>query len=289
MNRNNNKNNFFQPNIQNKYSIRKFSVGIASILVGSFLVFGVNNEAHAAEVKDEVKDNFNTSDKQNKDENNKLPSTNLDNDKAESLQVNNGKKNISQNDDKVDNVATSNEELNISKNSKLQKNEQKADNNDKTSINKNTQQVDISQSFENEPDKKQVKSDSKIVENDKTSDIDKNVKNKQTEPNNITTVDSTKVVKKRVRRDISTSDDQLAGDFVFSGTSSSDKRYNITSDLINNRHETNTSFSFTGSGHGAINNGKLVYEAPKKFIMTAPTFSNSEYVTKKTDLSDNDM
>ncbi|PNZ65684.1 YSIRK signal domain/LPXTG anchor domain surface protein, partial [Staphylococcus croceilyticus] len=289
MNRNNNKNNFFQPNIQNKYSIRKFSVGIASILVGSFLVFGVNNEAHAAEVKDEVKDNVNTSDKQNKDENNKLPSTNLDNDKAESLQVNNGKKNISQNDDKVDNVATSNEELDISKNSKLQKNEQKADNNDKTSINKNTQQVDISQSFENEPDKKQVKSDSKIVENDKTSDIDKNVKNKQTEPNNITTVDSTKVVKKRVRRDISTSDDQLAGDFVFSGTSSSDKRYNITSDLINNRHETNTSFSFTGSGHGAISNGKLVYEAPKKFIMTAPTFSNSEYVTKKTDLSDNDM
>ena len=33
----------------NKYSIRRFTVGTASILVGSTLLFGIGNEAHAAE------------------------------------------------------------------------------------------------------------------------------------------------------------------------------------------------------------------------------------------------
>lgn len=48
--RNNNKKGVdFLSNKQNKYSIRKFSVGISSILIGSFIIFGVNNEAHAAE------------------------------------------------------------------------------------------------------------------------------------------------------------------------------------------------------------------------------------------------
>ena len=40
----------FLPNKMNKYSIRRFTVGTASILVGATLVFGIgNNEAHAAE------------------------------------------------------------------------------------------------------------------------------------------------------------------------------------------------------------------------------------------------
>nr|WP_272106710.1 YSIRK-type signal peptide-containing protein [Staphylococcus sp. NRL 22/194] len=39
----------FLPNIQNKYSIRKFSVGVASILVGSTLFLGVNHDAQASE------------------------------------------------------------------------------------------------------------------------------------------------------------------------------------------------------------------------------------------------
>ncbi|HAR5497220.1 TPA: YSIRK-type signal peptide-containing protein, partial [Staphylococcus aureus] len=39
----------FLPNKLNKYSIRRFSVGTASILVGATLLFGINNEAHAAE------------------------------------------------------------------------------------------------------------------------------------------------------------------------------------------------------------------------------------------------
>ncbi|PNZ30187.1 hypothetical protein CD137_05475, partial [Staphylococcus petrasii] len=39
----------FLPNRLNKYSIRKFTVGTASILVGASLVFGVSEEAHAAE------------------------------------------------------------------------------------------------------------------------------------------------------------------------------------------------------------------------------------------------
>ncbi|MEJ7422041.1 YSIRK-type signal peptide-containing protein, partial [Staphylococcus haemolyticus] len=40
----------FLPNINNKYSIRKFTVGTASILVGATLIFGVaHDEAKAAE------------------------------------------------------------------------------------------------------------------------------------------------------------------------------------------------------------------------------------------------
>ncbi|WP_096671822.1 YSIRK-type signal peptide-containing protein, partial [Staphylococcus intermedius] len=31
----------------NKYSIRKFTYGVASILIGSTLIFGMSNEAHA--------------------------------------------------------------------------------------------------------------------------------------------------------------------------------------------------------------------------------------------------
>ncbi|PNZ77205.1 YSIRK-type signal peptide-containing protein, partial [Staphylococcus microti] len=44
----------FLPNIQNKYSIRKFTVGTASILVGATLVFGVNNDAHAEEMPSQL-------------------------------------------------------------------------------------------------------------------------------------------------------------------------------------------------------------------------------------------
>lgn len=39
----------FLPNIYNKYSIRKFTVGTASILLGSTLIFGINHDAEAAE------------------------------------------------------------------------------------------------------------------------------------------------------------------------------------------------------------------------------------------------
>ncbi|WP_278007878.1 YSIRK-type signal peptide-containing protein, partial [Staphylococcus simulans] len=40
----------FLPNKLNKYSIRKFTVGTASILVGATLFLGVNNEAQAEEI-----------------------------------------------------------------------------------------------------------------------------------------------------------------------------------------------------------------------------------------------
>ncbi|MDO0962976.1 YSIRK-type signal peptide-containing protein, partial [Staphylococcus haemolyticus] len=39
----------FLPNKLNKYSIRKFTVGTASILVGATLFLGVNGETQAAE------------------------------------------------------------------------------------------------------------------------------------------------------------------------------------------------------------------------------------------------
>lgn len=40
----------FLPNRLNKYAIRKFTVGTASLLIGATLVFGVSNEAQADEL-----------------------------------------------------------------------------------------------------------------------------------------------------------------------------------------------------------------------------------------------
>ena len=54
----------FLPNKQNKYSIRKFTVGTASILVGAALIFGsANDEAKAAE-KDQVSTTTNSNEEQ---------------------------------------------------------------------------------------------------------------------------------------------------------------------------------------------------------------------------------
>lgn len=50
MNKNSKKKLDFLPNKLNKYSIRRFTVGTASILVGATLIFGVaNDQAEAAE------------------------------------------------------------------------------------------------------------------------------------------------------------------------------------------------------------------------------------------------
>ena len=50
MNKNSKKKLDFLPNKLNKYSIRRFTVGTASILVGATLIFGVaNDRAEAAE------------------------------------------------------------------------------------------------------------------------------------------------------------------------------------------------------------------------------------------------
>ncbi|QUX19764.1 YSIRK-type signal peptide-containing protein [Staphylococcus haemolyticus] len=59
-----NKRLYFIPNKQNKYSIRKFTVGTASILVGAALIFGsANDEAKAAE-KDQVSTTTNSNEEQ---------------------------------------------------------------------------------------------------------------------------------------------------------------------------------------------------------------------------------
>ncbi|WP_415623863.1 YSIRK-type signal peptide-containing protein, partial [Macrococcoides canis] len=44
----------FLPNKQNKYSIRKFTVGTTSILIGSLLFIGSNDTVKAAETNSEV-------------------------------------------------------------------------------------------------------------------------------------------------------------------------------------------------------------------------------------------
>lgn len=53
----------FLPNRLNKYSIRKFTVGTASLLIGATLVMGVGNEAQADELDSITSDNASTKDK----------------------------------------------------------------------------------------------------------------------------------------------------------------------------------------------------------------------------------
>ena len=67
---------------------------------------------------------------------------------------------------------------------------------------------------------------------------------------------------KRVKRDVGTDDKQLVGEFVF-GTNSNERRYNLTSNIVSNRRVTSTSFSYSASGHGTIDNGRSWFEAPK--------------------------
>ncbi|WP_181442081.1 YSIRK-type signal peptide-containing protein, partial [Staphylococcus sp. SKL70935] len=51
------------PNKLNKYSIRKFTVGTASLLVGATLVFGIGSEAQAAELDTITKEDVKSQDK----------------------------------------------------------------------------------------------------------------------------------------------------------------------------------------------------------------------------------
>ncbi|MGY0412140.1 YSIRK-type signal peptide-containing protein [Staphylococcus sp. mip270_02] len=53
----------FLSNRLNKYSIRKFTVGTASLLIGATLVMGIGNEAQAGELDSITSDNANTKDK----------------------------------------------------------------------------------------------------------------------------------------------------------------------------------------------------------------------------------
>ena len=53
----------FLPNKLNKYSIRKFTVGTASLLVGATLVFGIGSEAQAAELDTITKEDVKSQDK----------------------------------------------------------------------------------------------------------------------------------------------------------------------------------------------------------------------------------
>ncbi|MCE5091182.1 YSIRK-type signal peptide-containing protein [Staphylococcus devriesei] len=51
----------FLPNKQNKYSIRKFTVGTASILVGATLIFGAGQDVAKAEENNQTKTESNQS------------------------------------------------------------------------------------------------------------------------------------------------------------------------------------------------------------------------------------
>ena len=80
MNKNSKKKLDFLPNKLNKYSIRRFTVGTASILVGATLIFGVANDQAAEKplrIKHNSKSNDDSSDASEKQNVNNLLQMNI--------------------------------------------------------------------------------------------------------------------------------------------------------------------------------------------------------------------
>ncbi|PTF03593.1 YSIRK signal domain/LPXTG anchor domain surface protein [Staphylococcus devriesei] len=264
--RNNNKKGVdFLSNKQNKYSIRKFSVGISSILIGSFIIFGVNNEAHAAE-----------------QENNSAISTNNDTNHQDSQDVSNNTTDkqedtsVKQSSQDAQVTPKESNDITTDKEDVLTSQQPGSDTNAQTNVGSN------------QPKESDVGATTSQNNNNSEQPIENSTSNQVDAHQPITETSSTKP-KRRVRRDVANDDAvEVTSRLVFSDTHTSDKHFNLTSDVNNNRRVMNTTFSFASSGQNSLDNGKLVYEAPKRFIIAEPAFSKSEYVTKKTDLSDAD-
>ncbi|PTE68237.1 YSIRK signal domain/LPXTG anchor domain surface protein [Staphylococcus devriesei] len=267
--RNNNKKGVdFLSNKQNKYSIRKFSVGISSILIGSFIIFGVNNEAHAAE-----------------QENNSTISTNNDTNHQASQDVSN---NTTDNQEDT-NVKPSSQDAQVTPKENNDTTTDKKENSTSQEANKDTTaQTDAESNQPKESDATATTSQN----NDNSEQPTENSTSNQVDAHQPTSETSSTTPKRRVRRDVDDDDDdanvEVTSRLVFSDTHTNNKHFNLTSDVNNNRRVMSTTYSFASSGHNSLDNGKLVYEAPKRFIVEPPAFSKSEYVTKKTDLSDAD-
>uniref|UniRef100_UPI003F5750E5 Ig-like domain-containing protein n=1 Tax=Staphylococcus caeli TaxID=2201815 RepID=UPI003F5750E5 len=94
----------FTPNRMNKYSIRKLSIGTASLLVGSILVFGFSNDVQAAELKGGdvtkgIDEKINTDNEKENNEKNVATDNTLDN---SSNKILNSKDDTSTNNTKTD-------------------------------------------------------------------------------------------------------------------------------------------------------------------------------------------
>ncbi|RIL71312.1 YSIRK-type signal peptide-containing protein [Staphylococcus devriesei] len=261
MERNNKKGWNFLSNTQNKYSIRKFSVGISSILIGSFIIFGVDNEAHAAEPNNVQ--NISTNDDNSHNETQITPDQSVN--KQDDTNLNSSSK------------AESKEENDVNANQKETSTPQENNGESNSQSNVEATQPKNSNSAPN--------TSTRNSKDDQSSD---NLTSNQVDSSQPTSERSAIKPRRRVRRDVDNNDIRVEGKLAFSGTDDTEKYYVLPPDITNNRREMNNSFSFTSSGSSIFNDGKLVYEVPKRFIIAEPAFSKSKYVTKKTDLSDAD-
>lgn len=77
---------------------------------------------------------------------------------------------------------------------------------------------------------------------------------------------------------------QIHGNFVVMGTDKSEKHL-TKADRVDGAYMLEGTYTFTSSGTDTVNGAQLVYESEKKFL-GKPTFSESSFVTKITDQSD---
>lgn len=71
---------------RNKYSIRKLTVGTASLLIGATLVFGLGNEAYADELASQEKNNTVANSNENSEPHEQQESTTVDKSQEQSVQ-----------------------------------------------------------------------------------------------------------------------------------------------------------------------------------------------------------
>ncbi|MDR9833014.1 YSIRK-type signal peptide-containing protein [Staphylococcus coagulans] len=182
----------FLPNKLNKYSIRKFTVGTTSILIGSLLYLGINNDVEASEAKTQVeKNNQSVSINDPSTQANEVNTEKINNENellvSESNDVtfdNELKENgssVQVEESKADN---NNEELNSSETDSNQNNEKEISQNERASE-ENSESVKNTESIEkNESESsKKVESEVKNNEDSKKDSLKESQSTKQQEVN----------------------------------------------------------------------------------------------------------
>ncbi|PTI57298.1 YSIRK signal domain/LPXTG anchor domain surface protein [Staphylococcus xylosus] len=159
----------FLPNRLNKYSIRKFTVGTASLLIGATLVMGVGNEAQAAELDSITSDNASTKDK------------------GEALDVSDIKSVEDSNADETNNEAKTNENNDVSTQEKTENSNSSSDSNVTTSTEEQSSEEQV-----NSDESKTEEATTEPKESDDTNKEDLMSPSDKSEENNVSETEEVK-------------------------------------------------------------------------------------------------
>ncbi|MEB5782576.1 YSIRK-type signal peptide-containing protein [Staphylococcus pseudoxylosus] len=159
----------FLPNRLNKYSIRKFTVGTASLLIGATLVMGIGNEAQADELDSITSDSASTKDK------------------GEALDVSDIKSVEDSNADETNNEAKTNENNDVSTQEKTESSNYSSDSNVTTSTEEQSSEEQV-----NSDESKTEEVTTEPKESDDTNKEDLMSPSDKSEENNVSETEEVK-------------------------------------------------------------------------------------------------